>query len=96
MAQIFLHRPTGLSVEVHADVNGGYVSRVLQLRGCISQGETELDALQGVEDALSVMLEVIQEDEPERYADLVGSTTVSFKTIATPPLVSGTEPLDPS
>ena len=79
MGQLFIHRLTGLSIEVVADVGGGFVSRVRELPGCVSQGETERDALEGLEEALMVMLEILHEDDPQGYERLVSVRSVSSR-----------------
>lgn len=68
---VYIHKLTGLTFEVYSDTDGGYVSRVQELPGCMSQGETKEEALEGIEDALMVMLEVIREDDPDRYNLLI-------------------------
>jgi len=71
----FVHVGTGLIVRVEEDATGGYFALVPALPGCGSQGEDIPETLQNVNDALMVILEMIREDDPERYADLLGTVT---------------------
>ena len=50
------------TVILHADETGGYWVEVPALPGCASQGETVDEALENVEDAIKLYLEVLQED----------------------------------
>ena len=76
----FIHVATGLIVRVEEDATGGYFALVPALPGCGSQGETVLETLENVNDALTVILGMIHEDDPERYADLLGCVTVQDET----------------
>ncbi|MDO8616454.1 MAG: type II toxin-antitoxin system HicB family antitoxin [Dehalococcoidia bacterium] len=50
------------TVVVHADETGGYWVEVPALPGCASQGETVDEALENVRDAITLYLQVLQED----------------------------------
>ena len=41
------------------DLDGGFVVQCIELPGCISQGDTEDEALANISDAISEMLQVI-------------------------------------
>ena len=75
MPKDFIHAASGLVVRIDADVSGGYFALVPALPGCGSQGESIQEALENVNDALTTVLEVIRQDQPERYAELHGSGT---------------------
>lgn len=44
------------------DLDGGYVASVDELPGCMSQGETQQEALANVNEAILAVLEVKAED----------------------------------
>lgn len=46
-----------LSVILEKDVDGGYVVYVPSLPGCISQGDTEKEALENIKEAIELYLE---------------------------------------
>lgn len=71
MGSEYVHAGTGLVLTVHEEA-GGYYALVPALPGCGSQGDTEREALDNTVDALSAVLDVIREDDPERYYDLLG------------------------
>lgn len=55
----FLHRHVSLefTVEVEADeLDGGYIAECVELPGCMSQGETEEEALENIVDAITGVL----------------------------------------
>jgi predicted RNase H-like HicB family nuclease len=80
----FIHVTTGLIIRVEEDTTGGYFALVPALPGCGSQGETVPEALENVNDALMVILDMIREEQPERYADLLGSVTVQEEAPSEP------------
>jgi predicted RNase H-like HicB family nuclease len=47
------------------------VAEVRELPGCVGEGQTIDEALEEVTAALDAILEVIRQDEPDRYADLL-------------------------
>jgi len=71
----FIHAASGLIVRVDRDEGGGFFALVPALPGCGSQGETIQETLENVNDALVAVLGVMQQDQPERYEELLGSTT---------------------
>lgn len=71
----FIHVATGLIIRVEEDTTGGYFALVPALPGCGSQGETIPETLKNVNEALMVILSMIHEDDPQRYADLLGTVT---------------------
>ena len=51
-------------VEIFKDPEvGGFVADVVNLPGCMSQGETKEEALENVEKAIKVYLEVVGEEK---------------------------------
>ena len=84
----YIHQSYGLRilVEQHDDY---YVAEVAELPGCVGEGDTLNEVLAEVASALEVVLEVIQEDEPERFAQLVRpvvtSSRVTGQSISTGP-----------
>jgi predicted RNase H-like HicB family nuclease len=87
-----IHADTGLVLTVHEDESGGFYVLVPALPGCGSQGETEEEALENTGDAIAVVLEVIREDDPDRYEGLLGnsvagdSTAESSSTVSNAPM----------
>jgi len=52
-------------VLVEADEDGVFVAQVPSLPGCISQGETRIEALENIKEAIAAYLESLQKhDEP--------------------------------
>ena len=77
----YIHFATGLDVVIEEDDLGGFVASVPKLPGCVSQGEDELEARQNINDALRVVLDVMQTEEPERTAKiLAGSAAANLTT----------------
>ena len=71
MSWTFLHADTGLVVFVEdADERGWFVAQVPLLSGCVSQGRTLEEAKVNILGAIEDVLEVIRQDDPERYAAL--------------------------
>lgn len=46
----------------HDDLDGGYVVQCMELPGCMSQGETEAEALDNITEAIGGVLVVMLED----------------------------------
>ena len=67
------------TVILHSDETGGYWVEVPALPGCASQGETVEEALENVEDAIKLYLEVLQEDGASipKDEEVVFSVTVA-------------------
>jgi predicted RNase H-like HicB family nuclease len=86
MPKDFIHAATGLIVRVDEDAGGGYFALVPALPGCGSQGETVSETLENVSDALVAVLDVIRQDQPERYANLTGSGTTHDEETSEPSL----------
>ena len=80
----FIHVTTGLIMRVEEDTTGGYFALVPALPGCGSQGETIPETLENVNDALMVILGMIREDDPERYAELLGCVTAQEEAPSEP------------
>ncbi|MCI0673240.1 MAG: type II toxin-antitoxin system HicB family antitoxin [Myxococcaceae bacterium] len=71
MSWTFLHADTGLVVLVEdADERGWFVADVPLLPGCVSQGRTLEDAKVNILGAIEDVLEVLRQDDPERYSTL--------------------------
>jgi predicted RNase H-like HicB family nuclease len=70
-----MHMLSGLNVSVSADPTGGYFAVVPALPGCGSQGDSEKEALENLDDAIMTVLEVLRQDDPDRLQALCGATT---------------------
>jgi len=86
----FLHHGTGLVVTVEPDETGGFYATVPALPGAGSQGESISDALANLEDAIMAVLEVLKEDDPSRYDEIMGSA--DWVPAAQPETASSTKP----
>ena len=83
MRTIFIH-PCGIYLAVEEDPTGGYFATVPALPGCGSQGDTVAETLENVTETMMTVLEILREDEPKRYEDLLGTTAwLSSDTEAT-------------
>ncbi len=71
----FIHVGTGLDVVVEPDSTGGFFAFVPALPGCGSQGESLTETLINLDDALVTVLEVIEQDDPDRLVKMCGSMT---------------------
>jgi predicted RNase H-like HicB family nuclease len=58
MAQV----ETDVTVVVHEYPGEGFVAECLEIPGCLSQGETEAEALANIQDAIDSCLKVLVED----------------------------------
>lgn len=58
------HRLTmDFTVEIWPDeLDGGFVAQCVELPGCLSQGETDVEAYRNLKDALKAMLPVVVQD----------------------------------
>ena len=59
---------------------GGYVVSCPTLQGCVSQGETEEEALENIKDAIKTYLESI-EDLKRQILDAADISTEQFKDL---------------
>ena len=48
----------------HEAEEGGYWGEVVELPGCVSQGETELELIQNIREAIAAVLEAQDEESP--------------------------------
>ena len=69
------------AIELQQDAEAGWFVRVKELRGCMSQGDTAQEALQMIQEAMSLWLEVALEDgdpipEPRSLDDYSGKFVV--------------------
>ena len=62
MTNAYMHRGTGLIVNLEPDPSGLIVAYVPALPGCVSQGDTISEALGNIDDAIEGVLSVMQED----------------------------------
>ena len=46
----------------HDELDGGFVAECLELPGCVSQGETEKEALDNIVDAITEVVEIRMQD----------------------------------
>lgn len=58
----YIHRDTGLIVQLEDDPTGWVVAYVPAIPGCVSQGENVPDALSNITDAIYGVLAVMEED----------------------------------
>ncbi|MBU2561417.1 MAG: type II toxin-antitoxin system HicB family antitoxin [Nanoarchaeota archaeon] len=58
-------------VLIEKDEDGGYVGKVLELKGCVSQGDTIEELMENIKEAVELCLEVVSEGQPED-ANFVG------------------------
>lgn len=68
----YRHVASGLVAVLHEDPTGGYFALIPALPGCGSQGDSPEETLANLDDALTAVLDVIREDEPERLRELCG------------------------
>lgn len=71
---IYIHIKTGLIISAFEE-DGGWVSFVPELSGCVSQGDTEAEALENLDDAIGLVLEVMEEDglpDPLEFISVTG------------------------
>jgi len=57
-------------VLIKQDEDGGFVGRVVELQGCLSQGDTLDELMANIKEAIALCLEVKQEEpaaETDRY-----------------------------
>jgi len=52
------------SVITHQAEEGGYWAEVIELPGCVSQGETEVELIQNIREAIQAVLEAKDEEPP--------------------------------
>lgn len=72
---VLIHRISGLHVYIEQDPTGGCYAVVPALPGCGSQGESEEEVLENLNDAIMAVLEVMGADDPARFQALCGSTS---------------------
>ena len=68
---------------VHEYVGEGFVAECLEIPGCLSQGETEAEALENIQDAIDSCLKVLVEDARIRLlrnASWAASTLPTFRS----------------
>ena len=63
-------------VVLEKDEEGWYVATVPSLRGCISQGKTEREALKNIREAISLHLQALAEDGEQIVAAKKTKATV--------------------
>ena len=68
-----MHLKSGLGVYVQPDATGGYFALVPALPGCGSQGDSEREVIENLDDAIMAVLDVLREDDHERLQNLCGS-----------------------
>lgn len=54
---------------IEQDEDSGFVVEVPALPGCISQGETRIEAVENIKDALKGYLESLEKDSPQRHKE---------------------------
>ena len=65
---IMMDPDTGIPYLVERDEDGWWIARVPELPGCVSQGSSFKEACENIREAIHAVLQVLKEDEPERYA----------------------------
>jgi predicted RNase H-like HicB family nuclease len=68
-----MHVPTGLRIALENDPSGWVVAYTPELPGCVSQGETIEQALINIADAISGIVEVLEEDRRSSLGGVSGS-----------------------
>lgn len=58
------------TVALDPQPEGGFVAQCIELPGAITQGETEEEALESIQEAILLILEVRQEEARQRHARL--------------------------
>lgn len=56
-------------VLIEQDEDGGYVGRVPELRGCLSQGDTLDNLMKNIKEAIELCLEVETEENKSSYRE---------------------------
>ena len=51
----------------HAAEEGGFWGEVVELPGCVSQGETELELIQNIREGIAAVLESMDEEPPHPF-----------------------------
>ena len=77
----YIDPSTGLIIGIEEDVTGGYFALVPALPGCGSQGESISETLQNVRDAIEAVLDVLREDQPDRWEGIIGCVTAQGEAI---------------
>jgi predicted RNase H-like HicB family nuclease len=72
VVDVYRHVSCGLVAVLHAEPTRGYFALIPAIPGCGSQGDTPDETLANLDDALTTVLDVIREDEPERLRELCG------------------------
>jgi predicted RNase H-like HicB family nuclease len=73
----YRHVPSGLIAVLHEEPMGGYFALIPALPGCGSQGDSPEETLANLDDALTAVLDVIREDEPQRLRELCGEASAT-------------------
>jgi len=59
-------------VLIEQDEDGGYVGKVPELQGCLSQGDTLDEFMKNIKEAIELCLEVEAENQKTEYSKFVG------------------------
>ena len=57
-------------VLIEKDEDGGYVGKVPELQGCLSQGDTLDELMKNIKEAIQLCLEVEQDIKPEKFVGI--------------------------
>lgn len=63
-------QPMKFTVAVEPQPEGGFMVQCIELPGAISQGETMEEALDNIQDAIHIILEVRRDEAIQRHARL--------------------------
>lgn len=74
------------SVITHQAEEGGYWAEVIELPGCVSQGETEVELIQNIREAIQAILEANDEEPPFVFLMAPRDGSDTFKFFADEPL----------
>ena len=69
------------------DLDGGFIAECTELPGCMSQGETEEEAVANLADAVADYISVVIEDHLQKHHSL-SVTSESKETLVVKPLVA--------
>ena len=64
-------------VVIEQDEDGGFIGKVSELRGCLSQGDTLDELMKNIKEAIQLYLEVMGEEKPI----ISGKSTITYLEI---------------
>ena len=55
---------------VEQDEDGVYIGKVLELQGCVTQGETKEELIKNIKEAIQLCLEVQEEPSTSKFVEI--------------------------